>query len=191
MALYELGLLMAQLKLMPSIFSSSSAIKEDLGNLYGDLVSLVGNISTLYRQRMNGMGSGSTTSVRFDAEFGKDFEDIWDRKTELLDRIWMSKLGNKRYPISLSGLRDRLNPIQSSFRGALFAELAEDLERAEDTCEWIKYDLAEFFERDEKVLTITGPPGCGKSVLADWVEERLQRPLDRKVYTVLSYFFRE
>ncbi len=146
---------------------------------------LVGRISVHYRRRINVLTPHSATTVNFDASFGKDVEKIWKKKADLCNRMWTLKLGKKSRVVSLNTIRHKLQPADSTFRGALYSELAEDLERAEDTCEWIKHDLADFLRGNEKVLTVTGPVGCGKTELADWVEERLQRPLDHARYTVL------
>jgi len=191
MCLYELGLLVSQVMQIPGLFSTSAAVKQDLGNLYCDLVQLAGSISFYYRQRLNGL-SNEHASIKFDAVFGKQVENIFVAKNKLYDRMWKQRLGNKHYAMSIHTVQHKLNPVSSgTFRGALYSELAEDLERAEDTCEWIKHDLAEFLRSSDKILGVTGPAGCGKTVLADWIEERLRRPLDHKSYTVLAYNFRE
>ena len=189
MALYELGLLVSQVRGIPDLFNSPTAVREDVATLYCKLVSLVGKVATHYHRQMTGLRSNLTTVIKFDLEFGEEFDDVWKHKTDLCDRMWKLKIGNKGYTLPLSSLRRKLKSDESSFRSELYSELTEDLERCEDSCEWIKHDLAEFLRGQEKVLTLTGAKGCGKSVLADWVEERLQRRLDHTTYTVLSHFF--
>jgi ABC-type lipoprotein export system ATPase subunit len=46
--------------------------------------------------------------------------------------------------------------------------------------------LLDFSRSTEDVLAITGPSGSGKSILAGWIVERLQKPLDKKMYETLS-----
>jgi ABC-type Mn2+/Zn2+ transport system ATPase subunit len=58
--------------------------------------------------------------------------------------------------------------------------------RAEFTCEWFERPLVDFFRSRERLLTISGENGAGKTVLSDWIVERLQRPVGRKVYQTME-----
>lgn len=192
MTLYELGLLVSQVTQIPGIFESTKEVKVDISRLYSELVGLAGNISVHFRNHIFNLGSQhQMVTLNLNDLFGGDIDAIWASKTALYDRIWSQSLGKKHFAVTLADLRHRLNPESEAFRFALYAELAEDLERAEDTCEWVKSDLVEFLQSNEKVLTVTGAPGSGKTVLADWIEERLQRPLHNTTYSVLLYTFRK
>ncbi len=191
MALYELGLLVSQVTEMPGIFTSSATLRESVVHLYCDLVDLTGDIAAYIRGRIGGLAPGSATTIKLGVAFGERIDHIWSTKIDICDRTWMLKLNRKSYPISPKQLRQLLNPEASSFRAALFAELSEDLDRAEDVCEWIENGLVEFLRSKDNVLAITGAVGTGKTVLADWIEERLQRPLDHMRYSVLFHSFRE
>ncbi|CAD0108605.1 unnamed protein product [Aureobasidium uvarum] len=59
----------------------------------------------------------------------------------------------------------------------------------EYTCEWFQQDLLNFTRGDKQILAITGPPGCGKSVLSSWIEERLQRRLGQKTHSTVIFSF--
>ncbi|KAL1910529.1 hypothetical protein Sste5344_003783 [Sporothrix stenoceras] len=190
MTLYELGLLVSQITQIPGIFESTKEIKASISNLYSELVGLAGCISVHYRNHIFNLGpQHQTVTLNLNDLFGGDIDSIWASKTALYDRIWSQSLGKKHFPLTLAELRHRLNPESEAFRHALYAELAEDLERAEDTCEWVKSDLVEYLQSNEKILIVTGAPGSGKTVLADWIEERLQRPLNNTTYSVLLYTF--
>lgn len=192
MTLYELGLLVSQITQIPGIFESTKEIKASISNLYSELVGLAGCISVHYRNHIFNLGpKHQTVTLNLNDLFGGDIDSIWASKTALYDRIWSQSLGKKHFPLTLAELRHRLNPESEAFRHALYAELAEDLERAEDTCEWVKSDLVDYLQSNEKILTVTGAPGSGKTVLADWIEERLQRPLNDTTYSVLLYTFRK
>ena len=58
--------------------------------------------------------------------------------------------------------------------------------RQEDTCEWYEQHLLSFSQSDDSLFLVTGKDGCGKTVLSEWIVERLQRTLGRKSYDVLS-----
>ena len=61
--------------------------------------------------------------------------------------------------------------------------------RADQTCEWIQRPLLDFFRTDDQTFAVTGEVGTGKSVLAAWTQERLQRPLGRQSHETLSFTF--
>ncbi|CAK7245405.1 MAG: hypothetical protein STHCBS139747_006986 [Sporothrix thermara] len=190
MTLYELGLLVSQITQIPGIFESTKEVKVDISKLYSQLVSLAGSISVHYRNHLFNLGPHQQlVTLNLNDLFGRQIDNIWDSKKELYARIWSQGLGKRQFALSLADLRHRLNPESEAFRHALYAEMAEDLERAEDTCEWVKSDLVDFLQSEEKIFTVTGAPGSGKTVLADWIEERLQRPLRHTTYSVLLYTF--
>ncbi|CAK7211371.1 hypothetical protein SBRCBS47491_001102 [Sporothrix bragantina] len=190
MTLYELGLLVSQVTQIPGIFESTKEVKVDISRLYSQLVGLAGSISVHYRNHIFDLGPHhQLVTLNLNDLFGRQIDDIWDSKKKLYARIWSQSLGKRHFALSLGDLRHRLNPESEAFRHALYAEMAEDLERAEDTCEWVKSDLVDFLQSNEKILTVTGAPGSGKTVLADWIEERLQRPLHNTTYSVLLYTF--
>ena len=116
--------------------------------------------------------------------------DIWQRRDAITTRVWMLKLGHRCSGLSLDVIRRYLQPTRST-RGAFYDRVSESIQRTEDTCEWLKAPLVDFFRSQEKALVITGDVGSGKTVLAAWIKERLQRPLDRKQWSTLGYTFRE
>ncbi|CAD0095115.1 unnamed protein product [Aureobasidium vineae] len=59
----------------------------------------------------------------------------------------------------------------------------------EYTCEWFQQNLLNFTRGSEQILAITGPPGCGKSVLSSWIQERLQRRLGQKTHSTVMFSF--
>lgn len=172
------------------LFDANERIKEDLGEVYAGLVELVGSIAVYYRQRINSMTTSSAT-IDFDGAFGKTINKIWAKKEHLTNHMWSFKLGHKHYSTSIESLRHKLNPIDQSVKALLYGRLADKSERAEGTCEWVQGHLLEFLRSSDSIFTITGASGCGKSMLASWIKERLQRPLGRKSYETISYTFGE
>jgi polynucleotide 5'-kinase involved in rRNA processing len=63
--------------------------------------------------------------------------------------------------------------------------------RAEYTCDWFLRYLLDFSRGKKDVLLVTGPEGCGKTVLSGWITERLQHPLAKKTFVTLSYSLRK
>ncbi|KAM5354274.1 hypothetical protein ACJ41O_000924 [Fusarium nematophilum] len=189
-ALYELAMLLSNISRIHELEYMPTSIKEAAANIFADLVHLVGCIASHYRQRISGLKAGASVTISFDAAFGKHIDDIWQARDALCDRVWAYRLGSKAFSMSLKSVRRRLHPSAGpSVRNTLYDEVYEHLDRSEDTCNWIKDRLVHFFGSNEKLLSISGPAGCGKSVLAEWVQERLARPLDRRSYSVLTYNF--
>ncbi|KAJ3528132.1 hypothetical protein NM208_g10351 [Fusarium decemcellulare] len=189
-ALYELAMLLSNVSRIHQLEYMPGQIKEAAAHILCDLVHLVGCIASHYRQKINSLKAGAAVSISFDAAFGKQIDHIWQARDALCDRVWAYKLGNKVFPITLRSVRRRLQPLAGpSVRNTLYDEVNEHLDRSEDTCGWIKDRLVHFLGSKDKFLTITGSAGCGKSVLAEWVQERLARPLEHKSYSVLTYNF--
>lgn len=59
--------------------------------------------------------------------------------------------------------------------------------RQEFTCEWFESHLMYFVRSKDSNLLVTGKPGSGKSVLTNWIVERLQRLHGTKATDVVSY----
>ncbi|KAJ0134286.1 Uncharacterized protein HZ326_22647 [Fusarium oxysporum f. sp. albedinis] len=189
-ALYELSMLLSTVSRIRDLEYMPNHIKEAAAHILCELVHLIGCIAIHYRQKISNLRPGDSITISFDAAFGQHIENIWKAKDDLCDRVWRHRLGNKAFSISLKSVRQRLQPSSgSSVRNTLYDEVYEHLDRSEDTCNWIKGHLTTFLNSKEKALNIWGEAGVGKSVLAEWVQERLARPLDYKSYTVLSYNF--
>ncbi|KAK3390788.1 hypothetical protein B0H63DRAFT_410784 [Podospora didyma] len=187
-ALYELAILISHVTQIHEIFRVSTEVKEIVAHLYCDLVELVGNITTVYRKKISNLSPGESLTLNFEAAFGKAMASIFKRRDSAVAKIWSLKLGNRASHLNLESIRRRLKQDRS-VAGAFYDQVAESLRRADDTCEWLKAPMIEFFRSSDKALTITGDSGTGKTVLAEWMEERLQRPLDHTQYSTLTYTF--
>lgn len=62
----------------------------------------------------------------------------------------------------------------------------DEASRTEYTCEWFEKHLINFSKSQNDLFRVIGGSGCGKSVLATWIVERLQRPLGHKSFDVIS-----
>jgi len=156
--------------------------------LYCDLVALVGRISALYREKISSLGPNKSVVIDFEESFGAAMSEIYRRRDSITAQMWALKLGPSRGGLTLKAVRTRLQNDRSA-QGAFYDQVSETVKRTEGSCEWFKSPLVEFFRGDEKALTITGEAGSGKTVLAGWIKERLQRPLDHRQYVTLTYSF--
>jgi hypothetical protein len=188
-ALRELAVLVNQVIQIDGLFESSQAVKQATADLYIDLVRLVGDIAYFYKKKLANLAPGSDVTIKFHVVFGKQIEHIWEHKSKIVHHMWEVKLGRDVSGVDL--VRQKLQGRYSSAHDSFYGQVKSNTRRAEDTCEWLKSYLTKFLASDEKTFTITGPAGCGKSMLARWVRERLQRPLNDEEYFTLHYSFRK
>ncbi|KAL9094753.1 MAG: hypothetical protein Q9165_003024 [Trypethelium subeluteriae] len=183
------GLLLSQSLQRQEMFDATREIQEDLSDIFASLVNLVGEIAIYYRTRISSMSKRQTVSIDFHSAFGKSIDGIWQKKQHLWNHLWASKLGNKQDAYSIEEIRRNLGPVDKSAEALLFGRLADKAERAQGTCEWIQGHLLNFLRGGEKTLSITGAAGCGKSMLATYMKERLRRTIGRISYETLSHTF--
>lgn len=189
-ALYELALLLSNIRQIRDLERMPQSIKQKAADIFCDMIHLVGHIASHYKHRISGLKAGQTTTISFDSAFGLQIDNVWQSKNALCDHVWSHRLGDQGS--HLRWLTEKLQPsFGPSIRNTVYDEVLEQLDRSEDTCSWIKDTLVQFFDSNEQVLSITGSKGVGKTVLAEWVQERLARPLDHRSYAVLTYNFRE
>ncbi|TDZ34082.1 Nephrocystin-3 [Colletotrichum trifolii] len=187
-AFYELGLLLFHTVRLHDMFSASDAIRNDLTHVFASLVHLVGDVALYYRQRINCIYSGSV-SIDFDALFGSQISSIWSQKEHIFNHMWSYRLRNSRSSLDIATLRHHLLPTQESVKSFVYGRVADRKLRVDGTCEWIQHDLHDFLDSDDDIFTVTGNEGCGKSMLAAWVRERLERPINRTQFETISYTF--
>ncbi|KAH7159579.1 hypothetical protein B0J13DRAFT_465653 [Dactylonectria estremocensis] len=189
-ALYELAMLLSNIDHIRDLVQMPLHIRKNSANIFCDLVELVNSIAVYYHQRVSHLAPGETTTISFDAVFGRQIDDVWQSKNALCENVWIHRLGDREADKGLRWLCEKLQPsFGPSVRNTLYDEVLEQLDRSEDTCTWFKEHLVQFFDSKERVLSVNGPSGVGKTVLTEWVQERLARPLDHKSYAVLTYNF--
>jgi Cdc6-like AAA superfamily ATPase len=91
----------------------------------------------------------------------------------------------------IANIRKWLKPHDKTIRNILRHRREALDHRAEYTCEWFQRHLLDFSRGKMDVLLVTGPEGCGKTVLSGWIVERLQRPLAKKNFVTLQYSIRK
>ncbi|KAI0383350.1 hypothetical protein F5Y04DRAFT_287492 [Hypomontagnella monticulosa] len=188
--LYELGQLLANTLELRSLFVLSGNIADVLGEIIICLVHLLGDIAVFYHQRISRL-SRNTVTIDFDREFGGQLEEICAKREQLVYSIWSYKLGSDYTADDVVSLHRQLGSAQTHVKSYLYGRIQDKKRRTEGTCEWLEDDLIDFLERGENILAITGNAGCGKSMLAAWVRDQLERPighLDQKHRTI-SYTF--
>ncbi|KAK9423587.1 putative AAA+ ATPase domain-containing protein [Seiridium unicorne] len=191
--LYEIGHLLGHLIRLRDLLTLNEVTTYALGDLFSSLVSLIGTVVVVYRQRISRI-SGNSVAINFDEEFGGLVKDILTRRTLLFEHIWNYSLSSEHASASLQPIYRQLGSPRSSSTSLVYGRAARNNDRVPGTCDWIERDLIDFFERDKNTLSITGGAGHGKSTLSTWIKERLERPIghvrqERLKFETISFSF--
>ena len=157
----------------------------EVGNAFDTILMLVRDVTINYYIRINDISS-KEVSIDFNSVFGRHIEAFYRHKNHITDAMWTYQLGD-----NVSGdirtIRKFLGPRDRTLQGILDDRLAARGHRDEYSCEWFQRYLLDFSRGKDDILAVSGPAGCGKSVLSGWTVERLQRPLGRRSFATLSY----
>lgn len=153
-------------------------------------MALVGDIAVAYRQRINRL-SGSSVTIDFNGIFGKQIEIIWEKRQDILNSVWTFKLGTDYSDKDVTSLYQKLEFATTHITARVYNRIAARKTRTEGTCEWFEEDLIDFLDSGDSLLAVTGSAGSGKSMLAAWVRERLERPIGylQQKYETIGYSF--
>ena len=151
-----------------------------MGQALNSLLLLVRKVSLTYAA-----GSKHHASFDFNSKFGGLIAAFHQHRNNIINAMWEHSLGDGA-AAEVTTLRKWLGPPDSGLQKLLGVEDTAPTDRSEYTCEWFQSRLLSFTRNKNDTLMIHAPPGSGKSVLAGWIIERLQRPIGRKAYLTLS-----
>ncbi len=180
---YKVGLSLFFFLQYNTLLSANSQIRTEVGQALNELLVLVRDVSFYYHTRISGLSSGEV-SIDFSSVFSKNISAFYSRKDRVIDAMWECRLGDDCANVRV--IRQWLDIRDNITRTIVRQRIAASSRRDEYTCEWMGRYLLDFTRGTEDVLAITGPSGSGKTVLAGWIVERLQTPLDKKRHETLS-----
>jgi len=180
---YKAGLSLSFFLQHPELLSANSHIRTEVGQVLNELLVLVRDVSLYYHTRISTLSSAQV-SIDFSSVFSKHILSFYKRKDHIIDALWECRLGDDCANLRI--IRKWLDTHDNITRSVIREQSAANGHRHEHTCEWMGRPLLDFSRSTEDVLAITGPSGSGKSILAGWIVERLQKPLDKKMYETLS-----
>ncbi|KAK5991655.1 hypothetical protein PT974_07687 [Cladobotryum mycophilum] len=191
-ALYEFSILLSNVSQVQDLNTLPPGLQEAVTDIFCDLIELIRKIVTRYQQKISDLKTGVTARISFDEWFGKDIRTVWESKKKLFNLIWEHNLAGreKEFSMSLQKVMTQLgSPFSQNINHKIYDEVDEHLDRAEDTCDWFKDHLSQLFNSSEKTLCVTGAASSGKTILAEYAEERLARTFDQRAYSVLRCDF--
>ena len=180
---YKLGLSISLLLRRNTLLTATEYLRCEVGYAFNDLLLLVRDVSLYYRAKL--LGAAQETSFDFHSTFSAQISAFNQRKVGIVNAMWEYALGHQALA-QIQKLRNWLQPSDRALRKLLAENEKSAGGRAEFTCEWLQSHLLGFTRSRDDVWAIQGPAGCGKSVLAGWIVERLQRPLGKKTHDTLS-----
>lgn len=163
---------------------------EDVARAFSELLNIVSGIAIGYYSAVHGSRHVTT---RFDiyATFGASIDNYRSRVQHCAYEIWNFELRTQGYDetVQIGALQEWLAPQDQvlAFLASNHISLATRPE--EYTCIWFQSHLNQFFKSADKALLVEGKSGSGKTTLANWVVNRLQRPIAGRVIPTLSFFF--
>ncbi|THW36752.1 hypothetical protein D6C90_00605 [Aureobasidium pullulans] len=184
---YKLGLSLSFLSSHEAQLSLSTDIREDVSRAFRDIHLLVFDVASYYQGSVRGLSRSSVT-IDFTFLFREHLNNFNNRKNRIMNHIWSHALGGDASR-DVHEIRKWLDQRAFLLRSISAESLTYASQYDEYTCEWFQRHLLEFTRSDQDILAITGPPGSGKSVLSSWIQERLQRPLDRKTHSTVMFSF--
>ncbi|KAH8592205.1 hypothetical protein B0O99DRAFT_518287 [Bisporella sp. PMI_857] len=184
---YKLGLSLAFLNSYETRLSLNTHIRKDVGRAFHDIHSLVFNVASYYQRTVRGLSSGSVR-LDFTGLFRENLDRFYARKRSIIDHMWRHALGDSEEK-DVPKIRKWLDQRSSLLNAISANSYSYQSQYDEYTCEWFQRHLVAFTRSSDEVLAITAPAGCGKTILSSWIQERLQRPIDRKAYSTLIFSF--
>ncbi|KAK8099894.1 NACHT domain protein [Apiospora kogelbergensis] len=172
------------------MFQASHDIRGHLVLAMTDLVTLVASIATYFYKAIRSSSTDST-SINIYSTFAEQISTFQDRCNKIAESMWRHQLlahGMSADKVSdVKSVQSWLAPedrvLNNAAGGGGAALLAQD--REELTCLWAGPHLTRFLRGDNKVLSISGKPGCGKTVASSVIVDYLQRPISGSHYDAL------
>lgn len=170
---------------------ASPQIMDNVSRAFSDLLTIVSDVAVAYYGAVHRLdGDQSSTKLDVYSRFGHHMDSFRARVRLCSNEIWRYVLERSMEdPEQIQVLQGWLTP-QDSVLATLASDHVNLVSRAEEyTCMWMQPHLNGFFKGDDKCLFVQGRSGSGKTTLANWVVERLQRPISRKSVSTLNFFF--
>lgn len=166
-------------------------IQDGIGNAFVDLLNIVSSVAIRFHQAVHGTHTSVIVDVH--ATFGSLIDSYRAQVSRVAYEMWAARLerANVLEGPSVKTLQRWLGPQDSvlSFLSSNHVNLVNQPE--EYTCVWFQKHLLSFLRGNQKIMTIDGKTGAGKSTLAHWVTDRLQRPIGRKTVSTISFSFNQ
>lgn len=171
---------------------ASTEIMDHVSQIFSQMLTIVADITMALYGAFHHMAHVDQGSTKLDiySRFGYHIESFRASVRSCAHEMWRFVLeGSGDEADDVLVLQAWLAP-QDSILAQLSYDHVNLASRAEEyTCTWLQAHLNSFFKGDDKCLLVQGKSGSGKTTMANWVVDRLQRPINRMDISTLSFFF--
>lgn len=182
---YNFGLDLSILLKRADLFQHDGAVREKLGQAYVGLLIIVSDVAVQYHQAVHGNRSSVTLDIY--VAFKSPIDNFRHQVHELTQDMWRVVVAS-RDGQDVEELQRWLAPDDSVLAALASNHVNLGGHQGEYTCTWFQTHLVSFLRRNDSVLVVEGKAGSGKTTLAHWIRDRLQRPIARKSFSTLSFF---
>ncbi len=187
---YQLGLELSPLLKVDHTLLLIQSNMESIGRAFSELLNIVSGVAIAFYSAVH--GGRQSTRLDIYATFGAPIESFRSRVERCSHDMWKLKVHSHGFDDNhFEQLRKWLAPQDSTLAFLASNRISLAGRPEEYTCTWFQPHLNNFFKNDEKVLAVEGKPGSGKTTLANWVVNRLQRPVFGRELSTLSFFYGE
>lgn len=188
---YQLGLELSPLLGAEHALGMAPSIREGVDRAFSELIAVVSGVAVGYYSAVH-RSQNASTKLDIYRTFGASIENYRSQVKRCQNEVWNLELqahGLYDDTTHIEIMLDWLAPQDKvlEFLSSNHISLAS---RPEDyTCIWFQSHLHQFVKYDKKVLLVEGKSGHGKTTLANWAVNRLQRPIGGRVIPTLNFFF--
>lgn len=171
---------------------ASPEIMDHVSQTFSQMLTIVADVTMALYGAIHHMARVEQVSTKVDiyARFGHHIESFRTSVRRCAHEMWrfvLERSGDDAEDVLV--LQAWLAP-QDTILAQLSLDHVNLASRAEEyTCTWLQSHLNSFFKGDDKCLFVQGKSGSGKTTMANWVVDRLQRPVNRMDISTLSFFF--
>ncbi|KAK6519192.1 hypothetical protein TWF281_003881 [Arthrobotrys megalospora] len=164
--LYKIAITLESFESHRDVYLGSPELQRVLLAIFWNIVELVIRITLLY-QTVPITRYLITESEEVISSIMRSF---MSNKDALEQEIWLNRLSNS--PIIQGTGPVSIQDLKSWLRQGVIETPKPTI--SEGTCTWFDRTLSELKESEDQLLFVTGKAGCGKSMLANWVVDRLR-----------------
>ncbi|KAI1854293.1 hypothetical protein JX266_001434 [Neoarthrinium moseri] len=185
---YSISMSLVNLLERTEMFGVSQVIREQLVLALADLVTLVASVATHFHKAISG-DSDESISINIYSNFSGQIRAFEERCEKIAESMWRHQLLvdnlDAEAVSDVKSIKQWLTPEDRALAKTAAGSSLLAHDREELTCLWVGSNLARFLKGQEKILSISGKPGSGKTIVSSVIVDYLQRPISGVRYNAL------
>lgn len=158
--------------------------------MFSSLLTIVTAVAGTFWNAVHNHNGRESTIIDIYRAFDVEIDGFYSHVTRTSHAIWCVELPDDDTTdiMKLERLQKRLSPQDGVLTFLAGRHMNIAARPAQFTCTWFQSHLNDFMRGDQQIFRVEGKTGCGKTTLANWTVDRLQRPINRKQVTTISFF---